>query len=264
MTTANPNSTSSRQPKGQPTGGQFAAKSNPESDLDLSGHDPDRVFTDHDEAVAFLMRDGNLGVPAGRYGRDSAECAEVAWKVEEIVSAATGEPITAQSLDGTMGMVVNSNDDIQYLLDDHAQEESSDDRQVSVAADRSEIEATPGWGPAMASTASFQQYLTALWSSSGEDGEPLDEFGPANIAQSAKDRLDADLFKFMAANRDILQRNNVVGEDIGHHFWLNRNGHGTGFWDTVPGEDGDTLSNACREFGEANLFVNDDGEIGLV
>jgi hypothetical protein len=70
----------------------------------------------HDQAIELLTKDGDLRVPASRYGTCSSECAEVAWRVAQIVAEATGEPITAESLDGDMYMVVNDSDSVAELL----------------------------------------------------------------------------------------------------------------------------------------------------
>jgi hypothetical protein len=48
---------------------------------------------------------------------------------------------------------------------------------------------------------------------------------------------------------------------IGHDFWLTRNGHGAGFWDRGLGELGDFLTKMSKPFGEATLYVSDDGEV---
>lgn len=48
---------------------------------------------------------------------------------------------------------------------------------------------------------------------------------------------------------------------LGHNLWLNRNRHGTGFWDHGLGELGDRLDRAACAFGEAYLYVGDDGQL---
>lgn len=44
-------------------------------------------------------------------------------------------------------------------------------------------------------------------------------------------------------------------------MWLTRNGHGTGFWDRGLGERGDALTKSAESFGDAVLYVGDDGRI---
>lgn len=69
-----------------------------------------------EQGMAHLLADGNLAVPGGRYGSDTAACAPVAWRLAEIVADANGEPITRQALDFAMGLVVNSHDDVEDLF----------------------------------------------------------------------------------------------------------------------------------------------------
>ncbi len=69
------------------------------------------------EALTYLMKGGNLRVPCSRYGRDTAECAKVAYAADVICSAeTTGGPVTESSLDYMMGLVVNDHDDVEYLI----------------------------------------------------------------------------------------------------------------------------------------------------
>ena len=44
-------------------------------------------------------------------------------------------------------------------------------------------------------------------------------------------------------------------------FWLNRNGHGAGFWDGDWPKHGAELDKAAHSYGEFDLYVGDDGEI---
>jgi len=50
---------------------------------------------------------------------------------------------------------------------------------------------------------------------------------------------------------------------VGHDFWLTRNGHGAGFWDRGLGELGDKLTSISKQFGESNLYEGDDGKLYL-
>lgn len=71
------------------------------------------------EGIAFLTRNGqddHLSVPCSRYGRNTADCAPVAWRVAFLVARETGEAITEESLDYCMGLVVNDHDDVAYMV----------------------------------------------------------------------------------------------------------------------------------------------------
>lgn len=50
-------------------------------------------------------------------------------------------------------------------------------------------------------------------------------------------------------------------EQLGHDFWLTRNGHGTGFWDRDTGTEAarEALTELAHVFGEADAYVGDDG-----
>ena len=83
-------------------------------------------LTTETEMREHLLADGNLRVPASRYGSDTVNCAEVAIVVERVLSAETGEPTTAASLDYAMSMVVNDRDDVEELLRDYGPEHGID------------------------------------------------------------------------------------------------------------------------------------------
>jgi hypothetical protein len=66
--------------------------------------------------------------------------------------------------------------------------------------------------------------------------------------------------------RDFIASNAVALVDMsptqaGHDFWLTRNGHGAGFWDRGLGEVGRRLTDACKPYGSAYLYVGDNGMI---
>ena len=55
-------------------------------------------------------------VPCSRYGTDSRSCLPVAYAVALILEAETGEPLSAESLDHAMALVVNDFVDPEALL----------------------------------------------------------------------------------------------------------------------------------------------------
>ena len=106
----------------------------------------------------------------------------------------------------------------------------------------------------------------ALWSSVDmETGEPLDEnFGSDDIAPETATQMRADLDDFIQANSAVISRvrtnhPSCTPGQVGHDFWLTRNGHGAGFWDRGYGDDGDTLTEAAKVYGSVDLYVGDDG-----
>ena len=71
------------------------------------------------DALAFLNRDGDLRVPCSRYGSSTFDCSPVAYRAAVILARETGEPLTLDSLDYVMGLVVNDHDDVEYLLENY-------------------------------------------------------------------------------------------------------------------------------------------------
>lgn len=102
----------------------------------------------------------------------------------------------------------------------------------------------------------------ALWSSTDEAGEPLDDrYGPEDLAPETLERMRADCEDFQTANAALLEQ---AGDDTqnGHDFWLTRNHHGTGFWDRgYPGSVGDALSSAAHVYSSCDLCIGDDGKV---
>jgi hypothetical protein len=102
--------------------------------------------------------------------------------------------------------------------------------------------------------------IAALWSSNGDDDEPLDtKYGVEDLAPLTRIKMARDCRRFQMDNSELLARAGDA-EQNGHDFWLTRNGHGAGFWDRgYPEEIGDKLSEICRQWGEVYLYVGDDG-----
>lgn len=113
----------------------------------------------------------------------------------------------------------------------------------------------------------------ALWSSTDDDGEPLDEGRDVDdITHATIEQAIADCADFRAANRALLNRAYKLYAKstrnawtpaalAGHDFWLTRNGHGAGFWDRGFGDVGDKLSDAAQVYGAVDLYINDDGKV---
>ncbi len=107
----------------------------------------------------------------------------------------------------------------------------------------------------------FNSYIeTALWSSTDEEGTPLDDFANASdIEPETRRRMGADAQNFLLRNWDDIKDDLIKA---GHDFWLTRNGHGAGFWDgDWPEAPGKRLTKASKEYGSFTLYVGDDGRI---
>lgn len=103
----------------------------------------------------------------------------------------------------------------------------------------------------------FKQVLDAylgcaLWSSLDEDGEPLDIYQISDFSAESRAEAVDDLTDFITSNLSDLA--DLDPEQVGHDFWLTRNGHGAGFWDCGLGEIGKRLTEAAHSYGSAHCF----------
>lgn len=118
----------------------------------------------------------------------------------------------------------------------------------------------------------FSYIATALWSSTGDDDEPLNlQYDAEDLHPLALERMAQDCNHFREENAELIAaalaappRNQriLTKESIAHDFWLTRNHHGAGFWDgDYPQDLGDKLTEAAHKFPECDLYVGDDGKI---
>jgi hypothetical protein len=83
--------------------------------------------------------------------------------------------------------------------------------------------------------------------------EPLDDFfSPADISADDLATITRECQDFAEANAADLA--DMDAGQVGHDFYLTRNGHGAGFWDRGLGELGDRLTRACEPYGESALY----------
>lgn len=75
-----------------------------------------RRSTTKQKGLAYLEMDGNLMVPCSRYGKNTHQCAKVAWRLAYLVSQQNGNMITEADLDLAMKLVVNNDDDVSYII----------------------------------------------------------------------------------------------------------------------------------------------------
>jgi hypothetical protein len=123
----------------------------------------------------------------------------------------------------------------------------------------------------------FRGYVgAALWSSTDDEGEPLDN--GRDIDDVAPDTIAAmadDCRVFYAANAEHIHCEDApLSREFegklsyreaalaGHDFWLTRCGHGAGFWDgDWPEPHATALDDAAKAFGNVDLYLGDDGLI---
>ncbi len=119
----------------------------------------------------------------------------------------------------------------------------------------------------------------ALWSSTDNadesGGEPLDKnYSPSDVAASSVRSMKKDIVKFLRGNAKVIDKythhrkykneDGTIWEHLGHDLWLDRNGHGTGFWDRdYDGHDeiGEALHEGAKILGSSDMYVGDDGKI---
>jgi hypothetical protein len=111
-------------------------------------------------------------------------------------------------------------------------------------------------------TAFVQGYIAcALWSSTDEDGDSLDQYDESDLSDDTLSEMESDCADFIEANASLLEQSGLSAEQAGHDFWLTRNRHGAGFWDRGLGKVGEQLTEAAHVYGETGLLVGDDGKL---
>lgn len=108
---------------------------------------------------------------------------------------------------------------------------------------------------------------TALWSSchykdDDDCGEPFDSFCDINdLAEETIIESIKDLSDFMSQVMDAeLSFEDMPSSYIGHNYWLNRVGHGAGFWDTDL-NDGNKISDICKYNRVESCYLGDDDKV---
>lgn len=105
-------------------------------------------------------------------------------------------------------------------------------------------------------------YLTcAIWSSTDDDGLPLDMKGYSindfNADSLEQARIDCHTFIRQVVKYADFDAYIHLREQGGYDLWLTRNGHGTGFWDRadIYGKaDSCLLAHHAKLLKEANVF----------
>lgn len=115
-----------------------------------------------------------------------------------------------------------------------------------------------------------EAYLeAALWSSPNNldpnGGSQLDnDFDLYDLTDEALKRANQDCDDFL----EICEEKGISLDDfsdsqLGHDFWLTRNGHGAGFWDgDYPREIGQALTKIAHSFGSCDLYLTVTDEEG--
>lgn len=113
-----------------------------------------------------------------------------------------------------------------------------------------------------------QGYIEALFfTDSGDSDDEIQEQGFSDFHPDSLAAVIDECKRFQDENLTELENAYSVsgyGEaQAGHDFWLTRNGHGAGFWDRQLGDVGDTLTAACKAYGECYPGLTDDGKVWI-
>jgi hypothetical protein len=106
----------------------------------------------------------------------------------------------------------------------------------------------------------FSGYLEEMWQqyTDLDSDEPLDKnYQVEDITKKTQAGMKKDCKDFYLANREILDRS-WPADAAGHEFWLTRNRHGAGFWDSKHGTDEEQkiLTDNAHAYGEVYLYVS--------
>jgi len=110
-------------------------------------------------------------------------------------------------------------------------------------------------------------YLEAVLFTEADNGENdgaiANNHGYSDFSTEATEQVQADIDIFIEKASELLPENQE--SQTGHDLWLNRNRHGSGFWDD-PGTYGDyetaeKLSEIAISMGERWAYVGDDNKI---
>jgi hypothetical protein len=121
--------------------------------------------------------------------------------------------------------------------------------------------------------AAIAGYLeAALWATnadhldpegSGAAGSLDDHFSIDDIAPEALVQVREDVTAFCQDNARDLSAVALSGHlgRVGFLFFLNRNGHGSGFWDEGNAPAFTRLSDAAKAYGSQDFYAGDDGKV---
>jgi len=110
----------------------------------------------------------------------------------------------------------------------------------------------------------LDSYLeTMLWSSTDGDHPLDDNYGADDVAKEVIEKSKKEIQDFCKkADSAGVDLTKYPTEEIGHDFWLTRNGHGAGFWDgDYDDNDGKILTEISKSFGSLDPYVGDDNKI---
>ncbi len=111
-----------------------------------------------------------------------------------------------------------------------------------------------------------EAYIQALFFTDVNEDSDFDNHFDCALSPDALAKCNSDCCAFvdqLIEARLFKKSLDIMSPDqIGHDFWLTRNGHGAGFWDRGHGELGDKLTKICKDnFKTIEVYQGDDGLI---
>lgn len=278
-----------REKAGQPTGGQFAEKEKGASGLALAGSDPWQSGPPADAELGLFELDDVpdlLGYDSGTEWNGFA----VPWLTEQSLERIARHTAQLREDDSEAPLLFKDADTGVWMIDEgecfdaspeapriHPVDEGRGPGGVKVyALDGWTFQDAEDWSQEEVEQLAQEEqdhYLhaakatSAILDGDGEMGEVPDN---AEWDETAREHAWNDLTDFIASNQHLIRAARAVDPDyarnpgqIGHDFWLTRNGHGAGFWDRGLGDVGDQLSEAARAHGAMDAYLGDDGDLYL-
>lgn len=110
-------------------------------------------------------------------------------------------------------------------------------------------------------TATHHYLYAALWTEELEAKFDVEDFMPTTVGHAAK-----DIQEFIHKAGDLLvpyaeHFGDKASEQLGHDFWLSRNGHGAGFFDHKLGGVEQQLQDIARKFPERHVWDSETGTL---
>lgn len=260
----------SRQPAGVPTGGQFAAESRSEVDVDLDDgsdvpsdvacgfYEPDDLYS---KPVAYQW-ESELYSPDGlveaMIGKGRAAPAARDMSVEDVLDQIAG----AEAIDREDEYSFDSDDfpkavTHDQMMADQTLELIGSDGATPVLYGEPWIESMDiGRGQEGAEEA-------LLFQATDDEGNPVDSI---EIDDDSLDTMNEQFEDFAETNAVLVKRAYAAGvepADLGRLWVYSRNGHGTGLWDAQLGSLGDRLHKAAQGQGPLDTYVGDDGRLHI-
>lgn len=276
-----------RQPKGAPTGGQYAEARRPGADVTLDVPDAPTGPPAGAEVELFELDEipALLGYESGQERNGFAQPWLTEQSMERIAEATTrwrdedeAAPLVYKA-EPTGEWVVDEGIDLEETSDSGAKRVRPVEKAMGPGARK--VYRLPDW--TFSDTEPWEDevigqvandeighYLDAARFTSVDTAGSRAELEVARWSDQAKTQMREELTDFISANQHLIQAARAARPEydsignVGDDFWLTRNGHGSGFWDRGLGAVGDELTAAAKAHGSADVYLGEDGQLHLL